>query len=340
MKTFKDLTQECTQHSPDLRKVVGGLQHTLFHRLSLLEKYETNLQRINNSAMEKIGDSKVQVTMMDTCDNPVTLAQQLTHIELERMNNIGPEEFIQTFVKEKPSGDNTNDMKRTNNLEAYIEWFNRLSYLVATEICIVDKKLKNRVKILEFFIDTAFECFSINNFNSLMAIVAGLHMNPVQRLKKTWAKTNQTKFNRLMEIMDPSGNFNSYRKAVKEAIERRSDKKGKPVVPIFSLLVKDLYMVNETIPLNLDSGQINFNKFWELSQHVTHLLSFRDSEFSPARLKNALNYLMTVPVFSEDELYLSSYKCEEPEMSYEKSKYRTLRESTKSTPKVEDLKIS
>ena len=29
------------------------------------------------------------------------------------------------------------DMKKTGNIEAYVEWFNRLSYLVATEICVV-----------------------------------------------------------------------------------------------------------------------------------------------------------------------------------------------------------
>lgn len=27
--------------------------------------------------------------------------------------------------------------RRTSNLEAYVNWFNRLSYLVATEICLV-----------------------------------------------------------------------------------------------------------------------------------------------------------------------------------------------------------
>lgn len=27
--------------------------------------------------------------------------------------------------------------RRVSNLEAYVEWFNRLSYLVATEICLV-----------------------------------------------------------------------------------------------------------------------------------------------------------------------------------------------------------
>lgn len=31
-------------------------------------------------------------------------------------------------------------IKRTSSLEAYIEWFNRLSYLVATEICLVSSQ--------------------------------------------------------------------------------------------------------------------------------------------------------------------------------------------------------
>lgn len=33
--------------------------------------------------------------------SPLVLAQQLTHIELERLGMIGPEEFVQAFVKEK-----------------------------------------------------------------------------------------------------------------------------------------------------------------------------------------------------------------------------------------------
>lgn len=32
------------------------------------------------------------------------------------------------------------DHKKASNLEAYVEWFNRLSYLVATEICMVSKE--------------------------------------------------------------------------------------------------------------------------------------------------------------------------------------------------------
>ena len=43
--------------------------------------------------------SPQQVNILCVCDSPARIAQQLTHIELERLNNIGPEEFIQTFVK-------------------------------------------------------------------------------------------------------------------------------------------------------------------------------------------------------------------------------------------------
>jgi hypothetical protein len=46
-------------------------------------------------------------------------------------------------------------------------------------------KKKNRVKLVEYFIDVAKECINIGNFNSLMAIIAGMNMNPVARLKKT-----------------------------------------------------------------------------------------------------------------------------------------------------------
>lgn len=76
-----------------------------------------------------------------------------------------------------------------------MSWFNRLSYLVATEICLVgwreerdglgggpftltDRsssqpvKKKHRARMIEFFIDVAQECFNIGNFNSLMAIIS------------------------------------------------------------------------------------------------------------------------------------------------------------------------
>ena len=33
------------------------------------------------------------------------------------------------------------DLKTTKNLENYIQWFNRLSYMVATEVCMVSQAI-------------------------------------------------------------------------------------------------------------------------------------------------------------------------------------------------------
>ncbi len=42
-------------------------------------------------------------------------------------------------------------MREAHNLEGYVEWFNRLSYLVAAEILRSEQK-RDRTKALEFFI--------------------------------------------------------------------------------------------------------------------------------------------------------------------------------------------
>ena len=79
-----------------------------------------------------------QCDVTEVCSSPLMLAQQLTHIELERLSFIGPEEFVQAFAKENPNVETSfKDMKKTRNLESYIQWFNRLSYFVATQVCSV-----------------------------------------------------------------------------------------------------------------------------------------------------------------------------------------------------------
>ena len=76
----------------------------------------------------------------DICGSPLVMAQQLTHIELERLGFIGPEEFVQAFAKDSNIDSSYKDLKKTNNLEVYVQWFNKLSYLVATQAVSVRKR--------------------------------------------------------------------------------------------------------------------------------------------------------------------------------------------------------
>lgn len=93
-----------------------------------------------------------QTDVTDVCPNSAALAQQLTHIELERLSFIGPEEFVQAFAKDNPHLETSyKDMKKTRNLESYVTWFNRLSYFVATEVVKVGE-LTNCMSSSSFFI--------------------------------------------------------------------------------------------------------------------------------------------------------------------------------------------
>lgn len=65
---------------------------------------------------------------------PLALAKQLTLIELHRLSYVGPEEFIQSFIQPSSNKEGLHEPKKTKNLEAYADWFNRLSYLVVSDI--------------------------------------------------------------------------------------------------------------------------------------------------------------------------------------------------------------
>lgn len=168
MTQIRDITQITIQINPSLRSDVSQLLQNLLSKLQSLEKYEEYMEKLNqqtggdecdsndksNGLQQQISvhsnhshkssssnSSSVvstlthQTDISEMCSSPLILAHQLTHIELERLSHIGPEEFVQAFTKEHPSIETSfKDLKKTRNLESYVTWFNRLSYLVATDV--------------------------------------------------------------------------------------------------------------------------------------------------------------------------------------------------------------
>lgn len=333
MKKLKEITQRILAIYPELRPDVTNITHSLVKKLNELQNYEEELARWNSEATLRSNTQEVPTTdIMEVCQSPLELAQQLTHIELDRLSHIGPEEFVQAFSKEATTKETTYiDMKKTSNLEAYVHWFNRLSYFVTTEICSHLKK-KNRVRIIEYFVDVAKECINMGNFNSLMAIIAGMNMNWVSRLKKTWSRVNRAKFEILEHQMDPTSNFGIYRSCLKAAMWRSEgaeagSKEEKIIIPFFSLFVKDLYFLNEGCSNKLPNGEINFEKFWQLAKQISDFITWQQAECPFQKNDKVINYLLTSPVFSESTLALASFECEAPEKSFEKEKHKQLKAS-------------
>ncbi|KAL7982145.1 hypothetical protein Chor_001202 [Crotalus horridus] len=269
MRNLKELAHRIASTDETYRKNVQQVIQSLIHKLASLNQYEEVLAKINATSTDRLTVLKtkpqaIQRDIITICSDPYMLAQQLTHIEIERLSYIGPQEFVQAFVQ-KDTLDNEKssygDRKKSRNLEAYVEWFNRLSYLVATEICMPIKK-KHRARMIEYFIDVARECFNIGNFNSLMAIILTFHAQN-------------------MSCAQPS--FTSL-----------------IVIPFFSLLIKDIYFLNEGCANRLPNGHVNFEKFWELAKQVSEFMTWKQVECPFERDRKILQYLLTIPAFSED----------------------------------------
>ena len=272
------------------------------------------------------------------------VAQQLTLLELQYLSFIGPDEFVNAFARDSSSRSNsklsedkdtTSDTlearlragKKTSNLEAYISWFNRLSFLIASSVCRHRKK-KHGARTIEFWIEVARECVNIGNFNSMMGIISGLNMTPVSRLKRTWTKIHSGKFTVLGHQMDPSSNFVSYRTTLQAAVSRSenaTDKKQRVVIPFFSLLLKDLYFVNEGCASKLANGHINLEKARSLAEHVSQFMKWKDMECPYEKQNRVLDYLEKSPAFDSEHLEFESYQLEPPESPQEKDLYKELK---------------
>uniref|UniRef100_A0A8C5AXL5 Uncharacterized protein n=1 Tax=Gadus morhua TaxID=8049 RepID=A0A8C5AXL5_GADMO len=315
--SLKDLTQHL---------VADGNEWS--YPLAVQSRYQEVLLRVRSATAEcwRVMETKsrAQRDLLSVCNDPFTLAQQLTHIELERLSYIGPEEFIQALDQKRQL-----DSNQPSNLGAYVDWFNRLSYLVATDICTAVKR-KTRARVTEFFIDVARECLNIGNFNSLMAILSGMTMGSVSRLKKTWGKVKTASFDILEHQMDPSSNFSNYRRSLQGALQRSlsaTSPREKVVIPFFSLLIKDLYFLNQSSPSRLANGHVNFTKLQEVSRQLREVMRWQEVE-SPFQMNCRIQtFLLTTPVLNEDALYLASYESERPENNTEKHRWQTLRSS-------------
>eukprot|EP01147_Barroeca_monosierra_P002401 gene2401-5348_t len=315
MVPFKEITQSCASHTDDVKDAVLDIQRVLFKQLNALEQYERKLKlefelqtKTRNETLSA-GRSKPDRSLFDCTQSPEVVAAQLKIIEFERLSAIGPEEFVQTFVRGDKTEDYT-DMREAYNLKTYVEWFNRLSYIIATEILRSDTK-KQTIKAMEFFIQVGHHCYVKHNFNSVMAIVSAFNFASMARLKKFWSKV-PSKILALYEglewILEPRSNFKNYREKLSALVLQQDT----CVIPIFSLMVKDMYFTEDSSNKVLKNGDINFDTMWRLGNRLAEFMLLKNAACKEERNDDLIRYLKTIPVCSEYELFKLSVAIEPP----------------------------
>jgi len=229
----------------------------------------------------------------------LTIAQQLTLIEFEIYSKIKETELLgQAWSKEKRQS-------VSQNVVQLIQRANRTSFWVATCI-MIQPKVKDRAKVLTKFMNIAKHLRDLNNYNTLMGIIAGLNTVSVSRLKHSFAGIKRSiteQWDLLMELMNPSNAFKRLRSAIEDS--------GPTALPYIGMYLSDLTFMEDGNPDEIirEDGPnqvklINFSKHFMIYRTLDQLRKYQTSaKFDLKRQDPVFTFLFELPVLAEEELY-------------------------------------
>ncbi|ORX83849.1 ras GEF [Anaeromyces robustus] len=280
----KQLKEYSEENKTDVFKEdMDDIQDIIDRELKSYEKKWDHYKTLHAQKSKNLMDSVL------TKFDEETIAKQLCLHDFELFKNIHPIEYLNAIWKAKKSDDEENDEDNTPNLDFFISRFDKESYWVATEICVIPE-LKKRIQMLKKWILTANECIKNNNFFSFFSIVAGLNLTPVSRLKKTWDGLSEkyTKmWNELEKICDPSRNMKAYRDILA--------KSNPPIVPFLPIYLKDLTFMNDGNDAKVN-GMINFDKLRMMAKRVKDISKLVDYSYKNIQSNNTLENYISHPM--------------------------------------------
>ncbi|KAM7167950.1 rap guanine nucleotide exchange factor 2 isoform 8-T8 [Macrochelys suwanniensis] len=250
---------------PDqLSKLADRIQ--LSGRYYLKNNMETETLCSDEDAQELLRESQISLLQLST----VEMAAQLSMRNFELFRNIEPTEYIDDLFKLKSKTSCT-------NLKKFEEVINQETFWVASEILRETNQLK-RMKIIKHFIKIALHCRECKNFNSMFAIISGLNLAPVARLRTTWEKLPskyEKLFQDLQDLFDPSRNMAKYRNVL------NSQNLQPPIIPLFPVIKKDLTFLHEGNDSKVE-GLVNFEKLRMIAKEIRHVGRMASVNMDPA----------------------------------------------------------
>ncbi|XP_072302156.1 rap guanine nucleotide exchange factor 6 isoform X2 [Eucyclogobius newberryi] len=250
---------------PDqLSKLADRIQ--LNGRYYLKNNMETETLCSDDDAQDLLRESQISLLQLSTME----VAAQLSMRDFELFRNIESTEYVDDLFKLDSS-------TGSGNLKQFEEVINQETFWVATEILKEANALK-RMKIIKHFIKIALHCRECKNFNSMFAIISGLNLAPIARLRGTWEKLPgkyEKLFGDLQDVFDPSRNMAKYRNILS------SQSMQPPIIPLFPVVKKDLTFLHEGNDSSVD-GLVNFEKLRMIAKEIRHVVRMTSANMDPA----------------------------------------------------------
>ncbi|BGP16758.1 hypothetical protein JCM10213_002149 [Rhodosporidiobolus nylandii] len=245
--------------------------------------------------------------------DPLEIARQLTIMDSRLFQRITPQECLsKAWPKEFGS--------EAPNISAMIDMSNAVTRWV-TETILEQEDLKKRANIVKHFIAIAERCLQLNNFSTLIHIIAGLNSTPIHRLRRTWETVNQKAMillGGLNNVMRPDKNYKEYREILRKA--------APPCVPFLGVYLTDWVFIGDGNPdmLREKPHQINFNKRSKAAELILGIQLNQRTSYNLQAVNQVAKWLQerlfppTVHPDSEGHLYSISLALEPRERDDEK----------------------
>lgn len=250
---------------PDqLSKLADRIQ--LSGRYYLKSNMETETLCSDEDAQDLLREGQISLLQLST----VEVATQLSMRAFELFCAIEPTEYIDDLFKLRSK-------MGSASLKRFEEAINHETFWVATEVTREPNQLK-RMKTVKHFIKIALHCRECKNFNSMFAIISGLNLAPVSRLRGTWEKLPskyEKLFGDLQDLFDPSRNMAKYRNVL------NNQNLQPPIIPLFPVIKKDLTFLHEGNDSKVD-GLVNFEKLRMIAKEIRHVGRMASVNMDPA----------------------------------------------------------
>ncbi|XP_026796762.1 rap guanine nucleotide exchange factor 6 isoform X3 [Pangasianodon hypophthalmus] len=233
-------------------------------RYYLKNNMETETLCSDEDAQELLRENQISLLQLSTLE----VSAQLSMRDFGIFRNIESTEYVNSLFNLNSS---------SGHLKQFEELINQETFWVATEILHEANALK-RMKTIKHFIKIALQCRECKNFNSMFAIISGLNLAPVARLRGTWEKLPskyEKLFRDLQDIFDPSHNMAKYRNILS------SQSMQLPIIPLFPVVKKDLTFLHEGNDTNVD-GLVNFEKLRMIAKEIRHVVRMTTTSMDPA----------------------------------------------------------
>ncbi|XP_035146818.1 rap guanine nucleotide exchange factor 6 isoform X16 [Callithrix jacchus] len=237
-------------------------------RYYLKNNMETETLCSDEDAQELVKEAQLSMLQLST----IEVATQLSMRDFDLFRNIEPTEYIDDLFK-------LNSKTGNSHLKRFEDIVNQETFWVASEILTEANQLK-RMKIIKHFIKIALHCRECKNFNSMFAIISGLNLASVARLRGTWEKL-PSKYEKhlqdLQDIFDPSRNMAKYRNILS------SQSMQPPIIPLFPVVKKDMTFLHEGNDSKVD-GLVNFEKLRMISKEIRQVVRMTSANMDPAMM--------------------------------------------------------